>query len=52
MGELFDLKEDPQELHNRWSDPAYTAVKSEMLQRFVQVDMGRESTWMPRLADA
>ena len=22
-GELFDLQADPQELHNRWADPAY-----------------------------
>jgi arylsulfatase len=29
-GELFDLKEDPGELHNRWSDPAYAEIRTEL----------------------
>ncbi len=30
-GILIDLEQDPHERHNLWADPAYTAVKSEML---------------------
>jgi arylsulfatase len=30
-GELYDLKADPIETHNRWSDPAYLATKAQML---------------------
>ena len=29
-GELYNLKEDPHELYNRWDDPACAAAKSEM----------------------
>jgi uncharacterized sulfatase len=51
-GELFDLQEDPQELHNRWDDPAYAAVKTEMLLRFAQAEIEREPTRMARIAHA
>ncbi len=30
-GQLFDLLADPNELHNRWSDPAAQAMKQELL---------------------
>ncbi len=30
-GQLFDLKSDPGEVHNLWSDPAYEAQKRELL---------------------
>jgi len=32
-GELYDLKDDPSETHNRWSDQAHQGVKLEMLRR-------------------
>jgi uncharacterized sulfatase len=51
-GELFDLERDPDELHNCWDDPDYAAVKSEMLLRFVQAEIQREPTRMPRIAGA
>lgn len=51
-GELFDLQEDPQELHNRWNDAAYARVKSELLLRFLHAEMGKEPLWMPRIAVA
>lgn len=51
-GELFDLLDDPDERHNRWDDPAYKDVKSEMLLRFVQAEIQREPTRMPRVAGA
>jgi arylsulfatase A-like enzyme len=51
-GELFDLQADPGEVHNCWDDPAYAAVKSELLLRFVQAEIQREPTRMPRVAGA
>lgn len=32
-GELYDLVQDPGEKVNRWDDPAYQALKTELLQR-------------------
>ncbi|HRJ45518.1 MAG TPA: sulfatase-like hydrolase/transferase, partial [Caldilineaceae bacterium] len=51
-GELFDLREDPAELRNRWDDPAYAAIKGDLLLRFVQAEIQREGTRMPRIAGA
>ena len=51
-GELFDLQQDPQELHNCWDDPAYTAIKLQLLHRFLQAEMEREPTRMPRVTHA
>ncbi|GIU90453.1 MAG: hypothetical protein KatS3mg010_1552 [Acidimicrobiia bacterium] len=30
-GELYDLEDDPGELVNRWDDPAYASVRTELL---------------------
>ncbi len=38
-GELYDLKDDPQEFRNLWDSPAHTAVKTEMLERLVQAQI-------------
>lgn len=51
-GELFDLVEDPEERHNRWSDPAYTAIKCDLFQRFVNAELRREPMRFPRIAGA
>ena len=51
-GELFDLAADPGELCNRWADPAYQAVKAHLLLKFVQAEIQRESTRMPRITHA
>lgn len=51
-GELFDLHDDPNELRNRFDDPAYAGVKAELLHRFCQAEMKREPTRMPRVAGA
>lgn len=32
-GELYDLQQDPEETHNRWADPAYSAIKADLLIR-------------------
>jgi arylsulfatase A-like enzyme len=51
-GELFDLVEDPGELRNRFDDPTYAGVKAELLQRFLDAELRREPTRMPRIAGA
>ncbi|MCX5659432.1 MAG: sulfatase-like hydrolase/transferase [Planctomycetota bacterium] len=51
-GELFDLERDPNELRNLWDDPAHAAVKAETLRRFVDAELRREPTRMPRIAGA
>lgn len=43
-GELFDLREDPDELYNRWHDPDYAALKSEMLTRLLQAQLDHVDT--------
>ena len=43
-GELFDLVEDPGEIHNRWNDPAYAGVRAELFQRFINAELVREPT--------
>lgn len=49
-GELFDLREDPDELSNKWNDPAYAERKSMMLQKFVQAYMKAEPLKTDRVA--
>ena len=51
-GELFDLEADPHELRNLWDEPRYADVKAGLLLRFVQAEMEREPTRMPRIAGA
>lgn len=51
-GELFDLADDPDERHNRWNDPAWAAIRSDMLHRFVQAEISREQTRFPRISGA
>ena len=51
-GELFDLQEDPHELHNRWADPDYAEVKSQLMFAFLQAELRREPTRMSRIAGA
>ena len=51
-GELFDLADDPGEHRNRWDDPAYREIKAALLLRFVQAEIQREPTRMPRIAGA
>jgi len=51
-GELFDLQQDPGEIHNLWSSPKHTALKAELLLKLLHADMGNEPLWMPRIANA
>ncbi len=39
LGELYDLEADPQELADLWDDPAYLALKGQLLQRSVDAHM-------------
>ncbi len=51
-GELFDLQDDPHELRNRFNDPNYAAVKADLLRQFMNAEIKREPTRMPRIAGA
>ena len=51
-GELFDLETDPGELANHWDNPAYAAIKADLMHQFVQAEIQRESTRMARIAGA
>ena len=35
-GELYDLADDPHELHNRWDDPGVSSIKSDLLYHLSQ----------------
>lgn len=48
-GELFDLQNDPDEFHNRWNDLEYASVKAEVMHRFINAEVAREPTRMPRV---
>jgi uncharacterized sulfatase len=47
--ELFDLQQDPGELHNLWDEPGSLPLKAEVLHRFVNAELVREPTRMPRV---
>jgi uncharacterized sulfatase len=51
-GELFDLRDDPGEVRNLWSSPTHVEVKAKLLLKFLHAEMGKEPTWMPRIAVA
>jgi arylsulfatase len=41
-GELYDLEQDPSELHNRWRDPAAAPVRQEMTDLLLDAMVGTE----------
>jgi uncharacterized sulfatase len=51
-GELFDLAADPEERRNLWADPTHAATRGALLHRFVQAELQREPTRLPRIAGA
>lgn len=51
-GELFDLREDPGEIHNLWDSPEHLELKSSLLLRLIHAEQGKEPLWMPRIATA
>lgn len=51
-GELFDLRNDPNELVNLWDKPEYQELKFKMIQKLVQAQMKKEPLLMLRTGDA
>lgn len=51
-GEIFDLQEDPHELHNLWDEPAYASLKTELLLKYAWAELGKEPMPMPRIHHA
>ncbi|MEM9158789.1 MAG: sulfatase-like hydrolase/transferase, partial [Verrucomicrobiota bacterium] len=51
-GEIFDLEEDPKELNNLWDDPDSQALKSKLIMEFLQAEIRKEPTPMPRVCGA
>lgn len=48
-GEIFDLEEDPQELHNLWDNPEYSTLKTNLLLKYIWAELGKEPVPMPRI---
>jgi len=48
-GELFDLRDDPDEVNNLWHDPASAALKAHLMEKFLQATLAAEPTRMPRI---
>jgi uncharacterized sulfatase len=51
-GELFDLEKDPMEKNNLWNNPNASNLKCVLLQKFLNAELEREFTPMPRIANA
>ena len=51
-GELFDLREDPDEVHNRWDDPDYASVKTHLLIELCGELALKDPVPMPRVSPA
>jgi arylsulfatase len=51
-GELFDLKNDPQELYNLWWKPEYQEIKKRLILQFAEAYILQESTLPRRLCHA
>jgi len=49
-GELYDLQNDPKEIHNLWHNSEFEALKSELLVKFMWAEMGKVPLWMPRVS--
>jgi arylsulfatase A-like enzyme len=48
-GELFDLREDPGEVHNLWEDKVFGDLKARLVMKLLFAEMGKEPLWMPRI---
>lgn len=51
-GELFDLEEDPTELHNLWDVVSMQNLKMSLLLKMLHADQAKEPLFMPRLTMA
>ncbi len=52
FGDMFDLQNDPCELHNLWDEKDYSELKNELLQKFISAELRKEIMMMPRIAHA
>jgi arylsulfatase A-like enzyme len=52
FGELFDLRADPNELHNRFHDPAYRELRAELTAQLLDEIVLTDSTLPRRLSHA
>jgi uncharacterized sulfatase len=52
FGELYDLQNDPDEIHNLWDDPACRDLREELTRKLLFAEMGVEPMPMPRIAHA
>jgi arylsulfatase len=46
QGVLFDLRNDPDELYNRWDDPGCASAKNEVLHALLR-ETARADDWLP-----
>lgn len=51
-GELYDLKEDPEEFENRWDDADYAPIKAKLMEDFIKAEMAKDVLPMSRIAMA
>lgn len=51
-GELYDLKDDPDQYRNLFGDPEHGATKSRLLQKLAQVNMETTGTMPHRISNA
>ena len=51
-GEIFDLKSDPGEVNNLWNKKEFFKLKTDLFTKFLFAEMGKETLWMPRVAEA
>ena len=51
-GELFDIQEDPQELHNLWKNPAHRSLRDELSTQLLDEVIMNEARLPRRLAPA
>jgi arylsulfatase A-like enzyme len=51
-GELFNLEDDPGELHNLWDVPEAQSLKQELMRKLLDALLVDDPLWMPRVAVA
>ena len=51
-GEIFDLKNDPDELVNLWDKPGSAGLRNELLLKLIHAEMAKEPVLMPRVSVA
>ncbi len=52
FGELYNLRNDPQEIHNLWDDPGHRSLREELTNKLLFAMMGAETMPMPRVSVA